>query len=487
MQQMKKVELEGFIGCCKEELYNMPLEKAVLRAEEIGFLLRCNQTGIYSLGDVEQYLINQMIPVLSDYNEQIGSSFTGNSNDTSVAKKTIFLATEVYHTGGHSRLMEHLATFLDVKPDLLLSKNSSETIITRMNGFFSNVEECCVSAVFDRVLFILKQVLKYDVIVLNTHPEDICAIIACGVAKAVNKKIQIHFVNHADHTFSYGSSIADVWYEISYYGKCVDVHRYLTAKKSFLGIPIDSLNSDGGNEYVFNDGDLILTAASSGKYKPNKDANIMPLIKCLLERYKKSSLQIIGADLFRNYWWWRAKIRYGKRLVISKSLPYPDYLKATSAAKLYIDSHPFPGGTAFAEQFLNGRLCTGLVSEFKGYTPAEMFKCHDNEGVLSFIENFSSAELNRVKGLIIDVHGCNSVKSRFRDAILKNMYSCNPVDGYGDNISLNINNSISCIPVNFKCYGVKNLKSLFLISKKSVFLIYLLKALFLKFQFKRIK
>lgn len=241
--------------------------------------------------------------------------------------------------------------------------------------------------------------------------------------KKNKKDIKIHFVNHADHTFSYGSSIADVWFEISGYGVAVDAMRGLKAKKCFLGIPIDTSKQNSESSYKFENGDSILSAASPSKYEPTNQHSIMPLVSALLDKYDKSNFQIIGVNFLTNYWWWAIKLKYWNRLTLSKSLPYEEYIKATSEAKLYIDSHPLPGGTAFAEQFLQGRLCVGLKSTYNGYTPLESFKKDCVDDVLREIELINDKKIIDIKNKIEIKHGCTSVRVRFLDAIFNDVYT----------------------------------------------------------------
>lgn len=456
-------KIKEFIEEYKAELYRLPLDKATLQAEQLGKLLRDNEVGIYSLNDVESFLINEYIT-----NIPMDVSFIDNRQSS----RAIFIATELYHVGGHTRLMERLASFLESKPDLLITKHSMDTIIKREMNFFSNVYHAgnCVSSVLEKIKCLLNVILKYDLLILNIHPEDIYSVVACGLAKKMKEHIKIHFVNHSDHTFSYGSSISDVWYEISHYGMIIDSMRGLNARKCFLGIPIDTNHTITERSYTFDNGDLILSAASGGKYKPRDQQSILPLVSALLDKYDKSTFQVIGVNVFTNHWWWAMKLKYWGRLRLSKSLPYEEYIKVTSAAKLYIDSHPLPGGTAFAEQFLQGRLCVGLKCRYNGYTPLEVFKKECVDDVLSEIDSISIHNIFEVKRQVEEKHSFDSVKARFLDSILKNKYAKECV-----HISTpSINHTFEKIPVRvintFKIRSVSKLKSFCFLCIRKVFL-----------------
>ncbi|WP_429069050.1 hypothetical protein [Aeromonas veronii] len=432
-------KIKDFINECKTKLYDLSLDEAIVHAEQIGLLLRDNEVGIYSLNDIESYFINNLLQILSKC-----SKFE--NFDISAGHNVLFIATEVYHTGGHSRLMERLSTFLVSEADLLVTKFPSNSIIEREMKYFSNVHYGFNHdlTLIDRVSYILEILLKYDVFILNTHPEDIFTIVVCGLAKKIKKSIKVYFVNHADHTFSYGCSIADVWYEISAYGREIDKKRELSAEKCFLGIPIDI--SSYKDDFNFKNGDLILTAASRGKYKPFNGESIMPLIDALLRKYPDSTVQVIGINLIRDYWWWGVKLKYWKRLKTSKKLPYEQYLNITKDARLYIDSHPTPGGTAFAEQFLNGVLCCGLNSDYKGYSQAEILKKDNIDEVLNFVDCIDLVELDKIKSMIDNQNSYDMVKHRFNQS-LEGKYSDFDYGIVGNKISIRCEDELKKIPL----------------------------------------
>lgn len=473
MLENARLVIDEFIKSCENNIYELPIEEAIEYAEQVGLLLRTNSIGYYSLNKIEEYLIDRVSLVIPSYfNEVVFNK--------SEELKCLFVASELYHTGGHTRLMERLAKFLDCKASLLITKKPSESIIEREQQFFSNIydNKKANKVTLDSVFFNLNIILKFDVIILNIHSEDISAIIACGIAKKLNENIKIHFVNHADHLFSYGSSVADVWYEISAYGRCIDAKRNLNAEKCFLGIPIENVDTKVGYQYAFKNGDCILTAGARIKYKPTNGVDIMPLINSLLKKYNKSSLQVIGVNCYKDHWWWLMKLKYGKRLILSKSMPYEKYLKVTSSAKLYIDSHPFPGGTAFVEQYLQGRLCTGLISDYKGYSPVEVLKMKTVDEVMSFLASDFKSEIKNVNNLIVEVHGVESVKKRFLDAVVLSVYNkdfwrfdktdVTPVMAY----------KITKIPVKMKVNSFKQLLMIYRVSTITAFAKYMLKCIF---------
>ncbi|MCH7373738.1 hypothetical protein [Aeromonas sp. MR16] len=449
--------IESFIKCHIDIIKKLDFELAIITAKQLGCLLWHNNLGVYELNDLESYLIDVAVFELGDpsYIEFSKS----NQNDI------LFIATELYLTGGHSRLMERLSGFLDVKPDLLLSEIPTQEILSRESDFFDSIVflEKKPSSVLSKLIFLLKSIINKKCVILSIHPDDIYSIVACGVAKKLNPNLKIHFINHADHVFSFGSSIADVWYEISEYGKVIDKLRGLKANKSFLGIPI-GIKERRSIQHSFQDGDLILSAASNGKYKPCNNQSILPLVDALLSKYKSSKMQIIGVNIYKDYWWWLCKIKFGNRLVLSGALEYTMYMDITSKAKLYIDSHPFPGGTAFAEQFLQGKLCTGLISSYRGYSPAEKLKMNDVLDVISFINNSVEYDFDNVYDSVINIHGMDKVKERFLSSIIDCNYTSVDCSSYVNVIEPVIKHKIISIPSDFRILSYAQLIKIYNVS-----------------------
>lgn len=442
-------------------------ERAATMAGQLGDLLCRNNLGVYELNVLETYLIDFFYASL-DKNKFIKKTTTNNG--------TLFVATELYLSGGHSRLMENLAVFLNKKPDLLLTKRPTKEVIERESHYFCslifpNIEEL---SVLDKMHFLIKKIVNRQHLVINIHPDDILAVVACGIAKKINSELKIHFINHADHVFLFGSSIADIWYEISEYGKVIDSFRGLNAKKSFLGIPIKFSKSNISHS-LFQDGDLILSAASGIKYKPINNKSLFLLIDILLNEYKSSKFQVVGVNIYRDYWWWRCKIKHGGRLVLSKILDYSDYIDVTSQARLYIDSHPMPGGTAFAEQFLQGRLCSGLISPYQGYSPVEMLKADNEHDVISFIKNSYCYDFSSVYDATIAIHDIENVKARFLSAIEGDCYSTNNCSSYVKNIVPVVKHKIENIPDNFQIFSFSFLWKLWKASTAFGFFKFLIK------------
>lgn len=388
-------------------------------------------TGDYydiNVTDIETALIDKVQPLIED------------SIDTEnpASKDTLFVISKGYVTGGHTRLMENLGLMLPKACALLITRQTDDEVVTKFYEYFDTVIKCFNN---DDGLNHIKQIAhiiqSYSKVVLNTHPDDIHTIIACALAKKFNKRLQVYFVNHADHLASYGVTVADVWFEISLCGQQLDKDRGFsdTLKTSFLGIPINKEKSQFFTpvDYHYNpQGMKFLTAASAHKYYPIDGDSIVPLIQQLLSLNNNNQMTLIGSKIQTNPIFLNLKKRYQRRLQFYSSLPHHEYMSLTQNTDFYVDSYPMPGGTAFVEQFIAGKPCIGLCTNFYGYTPLDLIKTNSVDELVALLIDKPPTEkfVNDLQAKIFEVHGFERVKERFLAALYKDCYFNNPMAQY---------------------------------------------------------
>lgn len=396
------------------------LDRALKLAEIYGNLLWFADVGIYDATTVEVDLIarckasNVWIPTYPD-------SCSGS--------RILHVITEPFLSGGHTRLMEKLAGMSAGTVDLLITGKASAAAVQRVSNYVENVIQIKSISPVEKVCEISDILASYRKVVLHIHPDDICAVVACGVV--VRHAVpEIYFVNHADHVFSYGCSVADYYFELSSYGKRLDELKSIKGKKSFLGIPIEIATSAAqpGFKPSAQDSLRFITAGSDIKFKPVKGLSPTHLLDRILSIYPNSSVLVIGSDIKKGYWWWFLKLKYKSRFSVTKSLPYSEYSEIVKSADFYIDSYPIPGGTAFAEQYIAGRRCVGLVSPQQGYSPADLLKRHSVDEVMNTIASYQPS--SDILEKIIDVHAIDNVKARFLACLDEGQTSENVLDSY---------------------------------------------------------
>lgn len=418
--------MNKIISILRSKILESDIDDSVDFAFFLGEILSYNGIPFFDMSSIEEDLvqrlnINKNYNFLQDYQSE----------------DDLFIVSEPYITGGHTRLMENLSLMIDGEKHLLITRHVDDITKKRLSNFFTSINTCYRAKgelSTEYIGRLVNELVKYNRLILNIHPDDIFTVIACGVAKKINKSLKVFFVNHADHIFTYGASVADYWFEISLYGGQVDELRDIKGERSFIGIPINKEDSAFFKKMKYPDLDNASNFVSAGsrlKYKPYKKFKIFPLLGQILKEKKSSSVNIIGANIFRDYWWWLPKAKFFNRLIINKSLPYEIYIKATCNADYYIDSHPMPGGTAFVEQFIEGVPCIGLKSDFFGYTPLECFKKKNITEIIEMLKNPPSEdEIRNIQERVFSVHGFSQVKKRFLGTIVAGESFSNPMLDY---------------------------------------------------------
>ncbi|WP_119688452.1 group 1 glycosyl transferase [Pseudomonas putida] len=396
------------------------LEHALELAQHYGNLCWTMNVGIYDNPALEQELAKRLKAESGPFKM---ASFEG--------RDTLHVVSEPYLTGGHTRLMEKLAGMHDVLPDLMITRPTHGDVAGKVASYFSQTYRAdAVTAYIERVRYMVSVMASYERVVLHIHPDDITTVVASILAKELSGTC-IYLVNHADHTFTFGSAAADVYFELSSYGRRVDQEKNISGCKSFLGIPVKmpAVGLAEGEAMERAKGDLLfLSAGSDTKFKPRRGADLRPLIRALLNEFPAARFVVIGPNLLRNVWWWPMKIRFAGRLKLMRHLPFDEYTQVARKASFFVDSHPFPGGTAFAEQLLAGQRCVGLVSPFQGYSPADKVKSVDPAGVINRVANYQIP--TAVIEQVVCVNGYEHVKKRYLDCLYKRRYSANLLDEY---------------------------------------------------------
>ena len=414
------------INKLKSKIEDACIEDSIDFAYYLGEVLFYNEIPLFDLSLIEDNLIARVLRCTEFYFEMPPDVNT-----------FLFVVSQPYITGGHTRLMENLSLMIDERRNLLITRGANVGIKERLTNYFSKVNECYRQKNEKSIAFIIRlvnEITQYEKIVLNPHPEDIFTIIACGIAKKLNKDLNMYFVNHADHAFSYGASIADFWFEISLYGHETDNLRNIKGKRSFIGIPINKPDDYFFEQIIYpklEDITNFVTAASATKYKPYKNSSILSLLDSVLREREDIKIDVIGVNMFWNYWWWPLKLRFFNRLKLHRSLPYEEYMNVTSKADCYIDSYPVPGGTAFVEQFLQGIPCIGLRSDFFGYTPLEKIKKNTVAEIIEMLKKPPNQEdMEGIQNLVFKVHGFSQVKNRFLGTINDGGVFHNPMENH---------------------------------------------------------
>lgn len=359
---------QAFVADLLEVIRQEPdFEHALTLAVWLGRYLWVNFCGIYRLDDLELILLDKLdVPASLDVSDG--------------PVRELQVASAVFRNGGHSPLMRSLITEAAEPPDVLMTW---PTTALEAGGILAvdpaRVEVPLIDQpISARVVRWATKMAGYDRVILHLHPDDVAAALAVRLAKQVKPSLFVGFMNHADHAFSAAIGVADKVFEISAYGWALRAQRQSEQRSTFVGIPIAPplQRPDGGGQ-----GGYAFTGGTAFKYKPFRGHSLPVVLMELLRRDQSIRLKIIGPDS-RDYWWWPLRMRGGQRVQMMKAVPRDEYLKLLNDCAYYIDSYPWPGGTAFPEALMRGGLVAAIQGGSSGYSYADVLRSHSAEDFL---------------------------------------------------------------------------------------------------------
>ncbi|QOD61526.1 hypothetical protein H9I45_03485 [Polaribacter haliotis] len=265
---------------------------------QIAYFATFNQTGYYASWKLEQLLSK----VSSKLNFNITNKFNNFKLESNEGQfNVLHVVSEIYLTGGHTKLMKNW---------ILNDKENSHSIVsTSMNyksfkevlihyNLESNSNYYLNGNIVEKAVQLRSLSVNYDRIVLHIHQYDIIPNLAFS-----NYKSKVILLNHADHTFWVGVSVANVIAQIRNSNIELDaVRRGIDIKQFYLPIPISKLEEKNRQKKesvkkslgLSDDSIILLTIASAYKFKPNNHKNFFLDIVDILNSDKKIIIFIIG-------------------------------------------------------------------------------------------------------------------------------------------------------------------------------------------------
>lgn len=356
---MRSAELSRFIADCSARVLAADLEQGMQRARFLGELLWKNSLGQYQLNQLEQDLLTRHAALFRP------------PGDAGRRGLYLHVLSKAYDSGGHTRIVEQLLqadTLQDagVLVSEAMGPHSSKKLQQARHGCHLLPKYASSRA---KIQALLDHFAQYATLLLHIHPYDIEVVLAAALAQKFCGT-RVYLYNHADHVFSYGHGVADRVLEISYFGWALRQTRATLDKSVFVGIP---LKLAGEQPVHASTGGHIASAGTAYKYRPGLGYSF-PAFACELVAATDSKLILIGPQLWRDWWWWRAAGQLGRRCEFHQRMPHQQYLAFIGQASLYVDSFPMTGGTAFPEVVSQGLPGFGILTGAHGYSPADQLK-----------------------------------------------------------------------------------------------------------------
>jgi hypothetical protein len=234
-----------------------------------------------------------------------------------------------------------------------------------------------------RAMQLREACMEADVVVLHVHPWDVIPVVALGVCGGP----PVLFVNHADHMFWVGGSVADVVLNMrDSFGDWIVRHRGIR-RINFLPILVPTPDSvrKAGEHYsdvltstrkmleLPLDATVILTSGLGVKYYPVPGLNFFDAARAILMSCPEAYLVAVGQREVGN---WKAlrQVTKGRVRAVGQLTDVSLYYEI---ADIYLEGFPFGSNTAFLEAGIKAipcvpapRVCSLLGSD--GVAPSQL-------------------------------------------------------------------------------------------------------------------
>lgn len=345
-------------------------------------------------------------------------------------KKTLHVASEVYSSGGHTRVINNWINFETKNQDLLiinsegsqienwlketLKEKSGKIILLQQNNILEKAKE----------LFNIAQ--NYERIILHIHPDDIIPILAFSNSKIIEK---IYFYNHADHVFWLGLTINKCVLDLTSEGKELSLKKRGIINSEVLSIPLEkkqqeSKTIDTDKIYeTYNlkkNSKIIFSMATEYKYNTILDYNFFEFLEKLSPFLIKYDVYfLVAGPSLKNKFWKRIYECSKKRVIPLGILPKEKVKEIWKIVDLYIDSFPMNSYTCLLEAISNNIKCFSLKTPISDLDCLKKIKVDTNEKLIKEIERFFLYK-NNYKEENIEI--ANSLKKvHFKNGFLNNL------------------------------------------------------------------
>ena len=339
-------------------------------------------------------------------------------------RRVLHVATTVYESGGHTRLIESWMRNDDS------SAHSLVLLHQRGHGVRAELSRSISTSGGELIILpdegplldkarLLRHIARsgYDCIVLHTHPNDVLPLVALATSECP----PVAVMNHADHAFWLGVSVADMVVEFRDFGARLSRERRGARENIIIPLPLDftsTIERTAARERLgIPDGEvMLLSIGSSYKYAPTEEYDFFRTMREVLDRNPTARLYLVGVsagDLAG------FGVPGHERMELIGTISDPEIYEA--AADLYLEGFPQGSYTAFFETAARG-ICPVLL-----YAPTPQTDISGDPGLKGLVTSPSDEAdyMKRVTALISDP----IMRTRLGQAVGRQIVSTHGSDG----------------------------------------------------------
>jgi hypothetical protein len=279
----------------------------------------------------------------------------------STSLRWLHVLTGAYETGGHTALCRRWIE-LDQSGDTHdLALTCQEVSIPKdiqdaVDAKGGRIHLLDSSSMMDRAVALRQLAFAADVVVLHTHMWEPLPTIAFAIPNGP----PVFLLNHADHAYWTGGSVADLILNIRPSGEVLCESNRGNGASFRLPIPIPrpEVVRDDPRGIQLRDqlgiptaATVFLTIGSAYKYVPTKEMNFLETAKNILQQVKGSYLIAVGPQANDPLWLELAKNTDNRAIAVGVQKGLDPYF---AAADVYLEGFPFGSLTALLEAVLAG-------------------------------------------------------------------------------------------------------------------------------------
>jgi len=236
--------------------------------------------------------------------KDISKFFPDSFGENIESDRMVLLSTELYETGGHTRLLENYADYLKkrgYKITLIITrqnvKESPLRIVSENKKLFDRIEYLGGTQIADAIKIIRQNVNTAFRVFNFQHPDDTLLVAALNS----NTRPYTYYINHADHIFWLGISSSDALINLRPYSNLVTSERRSVNLNTFI-LPVrlntqqKYLSKSSSRKILsISDDDIVITLVSAiWKIFPDRNYNLFEIIEKVLAFNAKVRFILVG-------------------------------------------------------------------------------------------------------------------------------------------------------------------------------------------------
>lgn len=288
-------------------------------------------------------------------------------------RNVLHVLSQGYQSGGHTRLVERWIS-MDSKSthSVLVTLNSATNpqwladAALNSGGWYKTLDTTGLSLCQKAKTLRDVATMWADYVVFHIHPHDPIAPIAFGIPGGP----PVVFLNHADHAFNVGVSVADLVADYRVSGKSITLARRNTTKAHVLPIPLKMpqrlQNKQTAKKAlgISEDRIVFLTISTPYKLVPCGEYNFLNLLREIIKRHENVEMLVVGPSDCGE--WAQLKNESNGRIK-AFGIQY-DLSLFHCAADIYLDSIPLVSPTSALEVGALGVPVIGLATDIAHFS-----------------------------------------------------------------------------------------------------------------------